>query len=181
MRSFILKVAAVALVGIITLAPAMAKADDCVSGRVAWAGSPPAGSTRTVVAQVAHVHDPADWIGYTTISFTYVPQHRAGRHLVPAHLEGNGSELYSDRTFCRDTTGGFCGHDQPFDLFNADSMLISLSSEFNTTTFFYDNTRFNYTKSAISYTCLDGNTVSYTDGDAVFVLALKNIETIIPR
>jgi hypothetical protein len=166
-------IGAAILVATLTVAPAVAMADDCVSGRVAWAGAAPVNTTRTVVAQFVDVLDAGHWVGYANVTLSYVPAHTFKGHVTPAQLNGGGSELFSTRTFCRDTGGGFCLDNNPFDMFAKDPIDIALFTSGGM--YYYDSTS-GVVKEPSTYQCLNNNTVAYTVGDRTFVLALSNQE-----
>jgi hypothetical protein len=173
--------AATVVAGTLT-APALAHADDCISGRIAWASTPDPGTTRNVFAKLVDVLDAENWVGYADVELSYVPAKRVGNFFFPAHLAGSSSELFSDRTFCRDNGGGFCSGN-PFDQQNTDSFSVSIGGDLLGTanSLGYHNATWNYNKNASTYTCVNSNTVAYNVGDRTMVFSLKNVQTIIPR
>lgn len=155
------------LVATLTIAPAIARADDCISGRFSWVIAAPAGKTRYVAAQFTDTVDAENWVGYAALAFNYVPGHIG----FAPRLQANGSESFSDRTFCRNASG-FCDTNG-FDAFNPDTIRIDLISGTNLN---YSNSTWNYTKNASGYQCVNSNTVAFNVGDRTFVMALRNVE-----
>jgi hypothetical protein len=176
-----LGMAAAVMMGTLTIAPAIASADDCISGRVLWASDPPQNHERKVLAKLADVIDSEQWVGYADLQFIYVPPVRAGNLLIPAHLTATDSEIFSDR-LCPTFTSGCVGA-HPFTQANPDTITINIGPQFlqAAMNLEYHSPRWSFNRSTNTYTCINNNTVAFTAGDRTFVLSLSNFEKEIIR